>query len=178
MRVPVETSATHSRARGVGVSRAGHDQPALNYVFKDWRYIKKRDWMAATPGRAARHCEALEALGDRYDAYAAAESSDRGFSEKTTRACQRAADIVEDAFLSSGRRRYHFFSGAVPWCAATTEGCAAVAPCAGKKRAGPSRCVGHDAALKTWWAALDRLPPAARDACRASLSGKEPDCVL
>ena len=83
MRVPVETSATNSRARGVGVSRAGHDQPALNYVFKDWRYIKKRDWMAATPGRAARHCEALEALGDRYDAYAAAESSDRGFSEKT-----------------------------------------------------------------------------------------------
>ena len=48
----------------------GHDQPALNRAFSDWRAITSKDWSTATPGRAKRRCSStLADLSREFDAY-------------------------------------------------------------------------------------------------------------
>ena len=47
----------------------GHDQPIMNYVFKDWADIDSTNWRTATPGHVNRHCD------DDYEAIASASDS-------------------------------------------------------------------------------------------------------
>lgn len=62
-----EALRLHRHQRGLC---PGHDQPALNRAFHDWRAISSKDWSTATPGRAKRRCSStLADLSREFDAY-------------------------------------------------------------------------------------------------------------